>query len=52
MMRLFVTISFVLLMAAISGCNTTRGMGQDIEAAGQKIEELAEDTKDGLNDDD
>ena len=51
-MRLFVTFSLVLLMAAIAGCNTTRGMGQDIEAAGQKIEDLADDTQDELNDDD
>jgi predicted small secreted protein len=30
------------LLTASVGCNTMQGMGQDIEKAGQKIEETAE----------
>ncbi len=39
---------FMLLMVAIaaSACNTTRGVGQDIEATGEAIERTAEDAMD------
>lgn len=32
-------------MFGLSACNTMEGAGQDIEAAGSKIEEKAEDAK-------
>lgn len=32
-------------IAALSGCNTMRGVGQDIEATGDKIENTAERAK-------
>ena len=52
-MKNYFTMFFLLLSAiVITGCNTTRGVGQDVEAAGQKIEELAEGAKEELNDDD
>lgn len=40
----------VVLMAgsslvALSGCNTTAGMGKDLEAAGEAINEEAEEEK-------
>jgi predicted small secreted protein len=31
----------LFLLAALQGCNTVRGLGQDIEAGGQKIEDGA-----------
>jgi entericidin B len=39
---------FMLIMVAIaaSACNTTRGVGQDIEATGEAIERTAEDAMD------
>lgn len=42
-MRRLAFIAIFLQLAAIglSGCNTVRGAGQDIEAAGQEIEEEA-----------
>jgi predicted small secreted protein len=33
-----IAISFTLLL---SGCNTVKGMGQDIQKAGEKIEDAA-----------
>ncbi|MFO7875350.1 MAG: entericidin A/B family lipoprotein [Desulfovermiculus sp.] len=36
-----VLLALVLLTASV-GCNTMQGMGQDIEKAGQKIEETAD----------
>jgi predicted small secreted protein len=38
-----------MVALAASACNTTRGVGQDIEAAGDAIEDTAEDA---ANDDD
>ena len=36
-------VVFVLLAAAyvLAGCNTMRGFGQDVQKAGEKIEEKA-----------
>ncbi len=33
----------------LSACNTTRGIGQDVEAAGETIEEAAEKAKDKMS---
>lgn len=33
----------------VAGCNTTRGLGQDVEATGEAIEEAAEKTKEKLS---
>ena len=32
---------------ALSACNTVEGVGQDVEAAGETIEETARETNDG-----
>ena len=44
-------VAFLLSFAAIlvAGCNTTRGLGQDVEATGEAIEEAAEETKEELS---
>lgn len=33
-------------LGTLSACNTMAGVGEDIEAAGEKIEDKAEDCKD------
>lgn len=45
-------LSALLLLAlfsvgSLTACNTMKGAGQDIEKAGDKIEDKAEDCKDG-----
>ncbi len=50
MRRLLTTALLAFLGLALAGCNTTRGLGQDIEATGEKIEEVASDAKDRLSD--
>jgi predicted small secreted protein len=46
-------IVFVLLaVLGLGACNTTKGLGQDVEAAGDKIEDTAQDAQDELSDDD
>lgn len=42
-------IALAALMGAVSlgACNTVEGVGEDVEAAGQAIDEAAEETNDG-----
>ncbi|MBT8099035.1 MAG: entericidin A/B family lipoprotein [Gammaproteobacteria bacterium] len=49
MKNLNIAILLGLSVLVLSACNTTRGLGQDLEATGEKIEEVAEDTKDKLS---
>lgn len=35
-------------LALLSGCNTIRGMGQDIESGGEAIEDTATDTQQSM----
>lgn len=41
----FVTLA-LLTSAALNACNTTQGVGEDIEAAGDAIADTARDAKD------
>ena len=41
---------FGSLLLGIGGCNTTEGLGQDVEAAGEAIEDAAEEAEDELED--
>jgi entericidin B len=46
-------VVFVLLaLLGLAACNTTKGLGQDVEAAGDAIEDTAQDAQDELSDDD
>lgn len=38
--------STILAALAVSGCNTVEGVGRDVEAAGDAIEDTAEDAND------
>ena len=42
---LLALITLGLTSIWLTGCNTTAGIGKDIEAAGDAIEEKAEETK-------
>lgn len=39
-----------LLLIGSAGCNTTEGLGQDVEAAGEAIEDAAEEAEDEIED--
>jgi entericidin B len=41
MTRLIVAIVAALLSLGLAGCNTLKGMGQDLQKAGQSIENAA-----------
>jgi len=38
----------LLLLVLLAGCNTFKGMGRDIEGAGQAIERAADKTKEAI----
>ena len=40
-MKTLVTLIAVSFLFALAGCNTVKGMGQDIQKAGEKIEGAA-----------
>ena len=40
-MKTLVTLSIITGLLALAGCNTVRGIGQDIEKAGSAIEKSA-----------
>ena len=40
MKKLTVSLSFILAFV-LSGCNTVKGVGQDLQKAGEKIEDAA-----------
>ena len=45
-LHLFFAASVLIVSSlAITGCNTTRGVGQDIKATGDAIEDTAEDAQ-------
>jgi predicted small secreted protein len=43
-----VFIALLLLVLAVSGCNTISGMGEDISAAGKGIDQTSEATKEKM----
>ena len=45
-MKVLYLLVLILVGFAASACNTTRGVGQDIEATGDAIEDTAEDAMD------
>ena len=38
-MKTFAALIALLSILALSGCNTVKGMGQDLQKAGEKIED-------------
>ena len=45
---LFGLIALLFMMSVLSGCNTMRGMGQDVEAAGGAMSDTAEDVQEDM----
>lgn len=48
-MKILYLLTLMLVAVAASACNTTRGVGQDVEAAGDAIEDTANDAMDDEN---
>ena len=40
-MNKFISLGLITALLALTGCNTVRGIGQDIEKAGSAIEKSA-----------
>lgn len=43
-------LSIVTLAALLGACNTTRGLGEDVEAVGEGIEEAADEAEEEIDD--
>jgi predicted small secreted protein len=46
-MKKFVALLALLMVGALSGCNTMQGLGKDIERGGEKLQNSAKDVRDG-----
>jgi predicted small secreted protein len=42
------TLALLAALILLSGCNTMRGFGEDVEATGEEVSETAEETEDEL----
>ena len=47
---LFGLMALLFMAAVLSGCNTARGVGEDIEAAGGAMSDTAEETEEDIED--
>lgn len=45
MKKLIIMFTSLLLLAGITACNTMEGVGQDVQTAGEKLEESAKRNK-------
>lgn len=50
-MKTLLLLAWIFATLGFSACNTTRGVGQDVEATGDAIEDTAEDSMDKQDDD-
>jgi predicted small secreted protein len=48
-MKRIITLALLCMfsMSTLSACNTMAGAGKDVQKAGEKVEDKAEDCKDG-----
>lgn len=51
MNKILTLLLISMLGLGLAGCNTTKGLGKDIEKAGDHIEEAADDAEDALDGD-
>jgi entericidin B len=47
---LFGLTALLFMVLVLSGCNTMRGMGEDVEAAGGAMSDTAEETEEDIED--
>jgi predicted small secreted protein len=52
-MNIYLKIAAVLMfLFGAAACNTTRGLGEDVEATGEQVQETAQDVEDEIKDND
>ena len=47
--RKVILLGMVALILTVTGCNTFKGMGKDIEGAGQALGKASEKTRDAIS---
>ena len=48
MTKVAAVLSVLLAGSFLTGCNTTKGMGEDVEATGEAVQDAAQKTEDKL----
>jgi predicted small secreted protein len=48
-LKLLIGLLALLVLPALSGCNTARGMGQDVQAVGRAMTGTADEVKDDMS---
>jgi entericidin B len=48
MKKIFTMLGIVALTVGLSACNTFRGMGEDMEAGGEKVQGAATETQEKM----
>lgn len=46
--RLALALAAMAACGCVAACNTTKGIGEDVEAAGEGIQDVADDAKDAM----
>ena len=46
-MKKFVALLALLMIGALSGCNTMQGLGKDIERGGEKLQNSSKNVQEG-----
>lgn len=47
-MKILALSTWMVLMLGLAGCNTMRGAGEDVEATGEGVQDVAEDTEEEI----
>lgn len=50
-MKNLILLAWMFVMFGLAACNTTRGVGEDVEATGEGVQEAAEDVEEDLEGD-
>lgn len=47
-MKNLILLAWMVALFGLTACNTTRGVGEDVEATGEGVQETAEDVEEDL----
>lgn len=49
MKKILAAMTVVLVLPALAACNTIEGVGKDVKAGGEAVEEVARDTREEIS---
>ena len=48
MKNFFYLLTFIMFGVSLAACNTTRGIGKDVEATGEAVQDVADNTQEQI----